>query len=131
MKNLVISVCALAIVGATAFAHGSAEISFASQDQQIYEAGRDGVTNPKCISCPAPSYTDSARQKRISGDVILDVIVLPDGTAGDISVATSLEPSLDTSAVETVRKQWRFEPAQKDGKPVKVHVKISVSFHIK
>lgn len=110
-------------------------VSFAAvaqnTEEAVVEAGKNGVSNPKCISCPAPSYTEVARRKKISGDVMLDVIVLPDGTAGDISVATSLEPSLDASAVETVKNQWRFEPAQKDGKPVKAHVKISVSFHIK
>ena len=35
---------------------------------------------------------------------------------------------LDENAIEAV-KQWRFEPAMKDGKPVAVEINVEVTFH--
>jgi TPR repeat protein len=36
---------------------------------------------------------------------------------------------LDEKAIESV-KNWRFEPALKDGKPIAVQVNVEVSFHL-
>jgi len=52
-----------------------------------------------------------------------------DGMAKDIKVVKSLGYGLDEKAVEAVRK-WRFEPAEKDGRPVAVQVNIEVSFRL-
>jgi protein TonB len=36
---------------------------------------------------------------------------------------------LDEAAVDTVR-MWRFEPAMKDGKAVRVQINVEVNFHL-
>jgi TonB family protein len=36
---------------------------------------------------------------------------------------------LDEKAIEAVR-QWRFQPALKDGRPVDVQITVEVQFHL-
>jgi homoserine O-acetyltransferase/O-succinyltransferase len=94
----------------------------------VYRVG-NGVTAPRKISGDQPSYTDYARSHHISGDVLLWAIVWADGSVKAIRVQRGVEPSLDQSAVETVRT-WRFEPAMKDGQPVAVQLNIEVTFRL-
>ena|SRR5579871_2382496 len=101
----------------------------AGPQDRVYEPG-EGVTPPKPVSTPNPEYTDQARKKKISGTVLVAMIVNPDGTVRDVSVVKGTEPSLDQQAVKAV-SHWQFEPATKDGKPVAVHLKAEVSFRIR
>ncbi len=59
----------------------------------------------------------------------LSVIVERNGLANDIKVVNSLDPGLDANAILAV-KQWEFEPATKDGKPVRVSAMIEVNFRL-
>jgi TonB family protein len=74
-----------------------------------------------------PEYTADARDKQITGTVLLGVTVGPDGAAQNIQIKRSLFPSLDESAVAAVRK-WRFEPAIKDGQPVSFYLQVEFYF---
>jgi protein TonB len=56
-------------------------------------------------------------------------VVGSDGRVHDARVETSLSTDLDASALNAVR-QWQFEPATKEGKPLTVWVKVEVSFHL-
>ena len=44
-------------------------------------------------------------------------------------IARSLGLGLDEKALEAVR-QWKFEPARKDGQPVAVLVNVEVNFRL-
>lgn len=79
------------------------------------------------ISRAEPAYTDQARDAGYAGEVRLRCIVNEEGLPTSITIAKSLEASLDKSAIEAVSK-WRFKPGMKDGKPVAVQVLIDVSF---
>jgi protein TonB len=61
------------------------------------------------------------------GPCVLWLIVGTDGHPLDVRVMRSLGHGLDEKAVETV-KEWRFEPANKDGKPVAVEINVKVYF---
>jgi len=106
-----------------------AGLAVPAQADAIYEIGH-GVTPPKGVYMPDAEYSEKARKKKISGTVLLAMVVLADGTVRDVTVTQSLEPSLDQQAIEAV-KRWKFQPATKDGKPVAVHVKAEVSFRIR
>jgi TonB family protein len=98
--------------------------------EEIKEAGRNGVSAPKCVYCPPAEYTNKARKDKLAGTVTLMIIVTADGTVRDISVRKGLGDGLDESAVKTVRK-WEFKPAvDRDGNPVPVKVAVQVSFHL-
>jgi protein TonB len=47
----------------------------------------------------------------------------------DVQVEKSLGYGLDEEAVKAV-SQYRFKPAQKDGRPVAVQIHIAVNFQI-
>ena len=74
-----------------------------------------------------PEYTADARDKQITGTVLLGVTVGPDGNVQNIQIKRSLFPSLDESAVAAVRK-WRFEPAIKDGQAVSFYLQVEFYF---
>jgi TonB family protein len=95
-----------------------------------YDAGRNGVTYPKCIACPTPSYTDKARAAKIRGMVILRLVVLEDGSASRISILRGLGYGLDEECVRTLAK-WRFQPAtDAAGKPVPAWVTVEHTFNL-
>ncbi|MGA6986904.1 MAG: energy transducer TonB [Terriglobales bacterium] len=88
-----------------------------------------GVSAPKAIYSPDPEYSEEARKVKHMGVVVLWLVVGPDGKPRDIRVVRTLGLGLDEKAIEAV-KNWRFEPALKDGKPVAVQVNVEVNFHL-
>jgi TonB family protein len=65
---------------------------------------------------------------RASGSVVLDVVLLQDGSPKIIRILRSLNPDADESAVRHF-EQWRFTPAMKNGVPIKVRMNAEVRFH--
>lgn len=100
-----------------------------TENDSVYEIG-NGVTPPKATYMPNPEYSEKARKKKISGTVLVAMVVMPDGKVRDVTVIKSLERSLDQQAIAAVRT-WTFEPATKDGNRVAVHVRAEVSFRIR
>ena len=88
-----------------------------------------GVSAPKAIYAPDPEYSEEARKAKYQGVCVLSLIVGPDGKPRDIHVARSLGLGLDEKAIEAVN-QWKFEPAQKDGKAVAVAISVEVTFRL-
>ena len=74
-----------------------------------------------------PEYTADAREKQITGTVVLGVTVGHDGSLQNVQVKKSLFPSLDESAIAAVHK-WRFEAAMKDGQPVSFYLVVEFYF---
>ncbi|HEY7098399.1 MAG TPA: energy transducer TonB [Terriglobales bacterium] len=88
-----------------------------------------GVSAPRPISTPDPEYSEEARKAKYQGTCVLWLIVGPDGKPRDVRVARSLGLGLDEKAIQAV-KNWTFEPAMKDGKPVAVQINVEVSFRL-
>jgi TonB family protein len=61
---------------------------------------------------------------------VLEVMIRKDGSASPLKVVRGLGYGLDESAVETVKKKWRFKPGMKDGKPVEVKADIEIQFSL-
>jgi protein TonB len=84
-----------------------------------------------------PTYTNEAMRAKIQGVVLLDAVVLPNGTIGDIRIARSLDRSygLDEKAIEAA-KGWLFrpglrpDPITKERKPVAVVVRLELEFRL-
>jgi periplasmic protein TonB len=88
-----------------------------------------GVSAPKVLYDPDPEYSEEARKAKYQGTVVLWLVVAPDGHPQQIRVQRALGMGLDEKAVEAVRN-WRFEPAKKDGQPVPVMINVEVNFRL-
>src|SRR6266481_373781 len=101
------------------------------QSAGIAQAGIAGVTAPRCLYCPQPSYSEEARKAKIGGIVVLRVVVTADGRAENVQVVKGPGSGLERQAIEAV-KNWRFKPADgPDGTPVTCQVAIQVTFNIR
>ncbi len=94
----------------------------------VYKVG-GGISAPQAVSTPDPEYTEEARNAKTQGTCILWLIVDDHGNPRDIRVVRGLGFGLDAKAIEAV-KQWRFQPAQKDGHPVNVQISVEVGFRL-
>ena len=97
-----------------------------TDDEPVYDLG-PGVTAPRVIKQVNPHYSTN-RGVRAVGSVIIALVVSSKGLPRDPRVVKGIEKDLDQSAVEAV-KEWRFAPAQKDGKAVAVRVSVQIEFH--
>jgi TonB family protein len=88
-----------------------------------------GVTAPSLIFKAEPQYTEEARAAKVSGTVLLKVVIDTDGGAKDIQVMNGLGMGLDEQAVIAVSR-WRFKSGMKDGVPVPVQAAIEVNFRL-
>ena len=82
---------------------------------------------------PAPMYPARSRQRAEQGTVTLHVLVAIDGSVERIEIAQSSGfDDLDRSALETVRKRWRFVPAKRsDGHPIESWVLVPIRFALR
>ncbi len=88
-----------------------------------------GVSPPRALDTPDPEYSEEARKAKYQGTCVLWLIVGPDGKPRDEKVARALGMGLDEKAIQAVRN-WKFEPAMKDGKPVAVQINVEVNFRL-
>lgn len=91
-----------------------------------------GIENPVVLREVKPNYTADAMRAKIQGIVVVECVILPDGTVGEAHVVKSLDPTfgLDQEAVKAAR-QWRFIPGKKQGQPVPVLVTIELMFNLR
>jgi 3-phytase len=89
----------------------------------VYRALGPGDTLPKKIKdvAPAPSQAVLAE---VGGVAILEVLINEEGAVESACVLRGLRPDVDRQVVAAVR-QWRFEPARVDGKPVPVIMTVT------
>ena len=88
-----------------------------------------GIEPPRLLREVKPDYTEAARREAVEGDVLLEVIVLADGSVGEVRVVRGLGFGLDERALRAMR-QWRFHPAERHGVPVSVLVEVAMSFRL-
>lgn len=88
-----------------------------------------GVSRPVITFQPEAEFSEEARKAKFSGNVEVYLWVDESGSPSHIRVVRPIGMGLDEKAIEAVR-QYKFKPAMKDGKPVKVDLYIDVNFQI-
>ena len=80
---------------------------------------------------PRPEYTKEARDKKIEGDVLLEVVFQSTGEVRVVRVVGRLGYGLDESA-EAAAHKIRFRPAEREGEkvdfPSTVHITFSLAY---
>ncbi|MCE1229362.1 MAG: M56 family metallopeptidase [Firmicutes bacterium] len=78
---------------------------------------------------PAPAYPPKAKEARIQGTVVVEVLIDEEGVPLDVKAIEGPE-ELRATAVDYAN-QWRFEPAKIKGKTVKTKFKLTMPFRLK
>lgn len=97
----------------------------------VYQPG-NGVSLPQLLYEAKPQYTPDAMRAKLQGEVLVQAVVMPDGTTQNVRVIRSLDSAfgLDQEAVKAVR-QWRFRPGMRQGQPVPVEITVAVNFNLR
>ena len=100
----------------------------------IYVDGATGLTSPRLVREIKPNYTAAAVGAKVQGSVLLEAVVLPDGSVDPdrIRIVRSLDAlsGLDQQAILAVRG-WQFRPGTFEGKPVTVRVLVELTFTLR
>jgi protein TonB len=89
-----------------------------------------GITPPRLLREVKADYTEEARRRGLTGEVVLEIVVRRDGSVGDVKLLHGLDPGLNERAIQAVR-QWRFVPADRMGVAVDVLVEVGVEFRLR
>jgi protein TonB len=92
----------------------------------------NGVSWPRLVQEIKPNYTSDAMRAQVRGVVLLEIVVLADGSVGRVNVVRSLDSrfGLDEEAIRAVRR-WRFDPGRRLGKAVATRVGVELSFQLR
>ena len=89
-----------------------------------------GITPPRVVREVKADYTEDARRRGLTGEVVMEIVVRRDGSVGNVHLLQGLGLGLDERAIAAVR-QWRFAPAERQGVPVDVIVEVGVEFRLR
>jgi protein TonB len=109
-------------------ASASAVLARPVDDEPVFDIG-PGITPPRVTHQVTPqNKPDDDKGFRISGTVLVGLVVSSTGDPKAVHVVKSLDKDIDQTAVEAV-KQWHFDPAKKGDRPVAVRVTVEIRFH--
>jgi TonB family protein len=102
---------------------------YSKEPSNTADGTEPGTTPARVLEHPRAQYTESARQRGVSGTVTLSVLIGTDGQVKYILVLKRLGYGLDENAVSAARK-LKFEPKLKYGQPVSTVKTIEYSFSV-
>src|SRR6266851_3960560 len=82
----------------------------------------------RLIKSVPPTYPALAKSNHVAGDVTMDALVDPAGNVTGVKVISG--PTLLQEAAMAALRQWKYEPARLDGRPVSFHLNVTVKFRI-
>jgi TonB family protein len=86
------------------------------------------VKSARLLSSTAPGYPSLAKSQRIEGAVKIDALVDANGRVSSMKVVSG--PVLLHQAAMDALRQWKYQPATLDGKPVPMHLTVTVQFRL-
>ena len=87
------------------------------------------VKPARMISSISPVYPMLAKNQHVEGDVRIDALIEASGHVSAMKVVSG-PPLLQQAAMEALR-QWKYQPATLDGKPVPMHLTVTIQFRMK
>jgi TonB family protein len=117
-------------VQTTSFVTATAAPATTDDTRHIKAANHQPISVPVSIqSKPTPVYTSEARQLRVEGEVLLNVVFTADGQIRILKVMRGLGHGLDESA-QRAAQGLRFSPAMRDGHPVDSTATLHIVFQL-
>lgn len=86
------------------------------------------VKQAKLISSVPPQYPALAKNQHVSGNVLVDALIDANGKVTTMKVVSG--PTLLHQAAMDALKQWKYQPATLDGKPVAMHLTVTLQFRL-
>lgn len=96
--------------------------------ERVYSS-KEVTSKAVILSKPEPPYTEKAREKNISGRVLLRAVLAADGTVRRITVINSLPQGLTEIAIAAAQK-IKFKPATVNGVPVSQLIILEYNFTV-
>ena len=75
-------------------------------------------------------YPQDAIDKEISGRVLVSFIVEKDGSISETEVVKGIGGGCDEEAIRVVKAMPKWKPGKQDGKPVRVHFMLPLTFKL-
>jgi TonB family protein len=92
-------------------------------------AAMDEKLRPTILYREKARYTETARQNRVQGSVVMMVVFASDGQLKHLLVLRGLPGGLTEQAIAAARK-IRFTPAMRNGRPISVVGTLDFSFNL-
>jgi len=86
------------------------------------------VKQAKLIFSVSPVYPMLAKSQRVSGNVQVDALIDANGRVTTMKVVSG--PALLHQAAMDALRQWKYQPATLDGKPVPMHLTVTLQFRL-
>lgn len=95
------------------------------------QAGADATTaKARVLSQVQPEYPEAARRAGAEGIVVARIRVDANGDVRGVTIRRSPHESLSDAAEAALRK-WKFQPPERDGKPVGFTAQYEFEFHLR
>jgi len=103
-------------------------VTITSAVDLTYYSVRDLDVQPRALREILPDYPADADRQHLSGQVRVQLKLEADGRISDMEIVSATPPGVvEDSALKALRKA-RFAPAQKNGRPVRARVVITVEY---
>ena len=101
------------------------EVFMSTEQPPVYPGGMEAMMKYLNDSIVYPA---KAKEKGISGTVVLQLTIARTGKITGIRVVNSVDSTLNEEAVRVVSKMPNWQPAKQDGKNVAVYFNLPVRF---
>lgn len=89
----------------------------------------DTRSSPVAIRTVSPEHPPELRQKLINGDAEVECLITEEGRVAETRVTAASQPEFGAAAMAAAR-QWEFKPAERNGTPIAMRVRIPFAFQM-
>ncbi|HEY6763866.1 MAG TPA: energy transducer TonB, partial [Candidatus Sulfotelmatobacter sp.] len=99
-----------------------------SSRQPVAPSSGPDIKSATLISSVAPAYPLLAKNQRITGGVTIDALIDVTGHVASMKVVSG--PALLRDAAQEALRHWKYAPAELHGKPVPMHMTVTIQFKL-
>ncbi len=96
-----------------------------------FDIGAPAIASLRTLAAPPPKYPRPALQRRLTGTVVLMILVDAEGKPISVNIEQSSGHAvLDREAIQHVLRRWRFEPARQAGVAMSAYARVPIDFSL-